>query len=88
MPSQRSPHYDSVYELAFNHAEDLYEFHPEAFHVLSAEDQADLSLYFFVGRRIAVKDIFTYRVKLLSKDPTVDTRATGALKRFEDAIGS
>lgn len=64
----------------------LYEFHPDFFDDLTADEQTRLRRYFLVGRPVP-QDVFQYRQDLNRIDPELEAKALQALEKLLRSAG-
>ncbi|GEM_PF-3080016 len=72
---------NELYTYQQDTIESFYEFHPEAFADLSAEEMDLLATYYFVGRPIDVDNIYLYTAKLRGSDKTIQKRAENVSRK-------
>jgi hypothetical protein len=65
----------------------LYEFHPEFFQMLQANEWRDLRAFYLTGQQHIPADVSRYRSECLYRDPTIEVKARQALKKVRQLAG-
>lgn len=83
METNRSDFFDNTYNDESNLLDSLYEFHPDHFSDLTADEFSTLQTYYMlaVDDDMMPADVFAYRAELLPREPLVEMQAKAIYKK-------